>query len=93
MSELFVLIWGFITLDKNIRVDGLKKMLISPVVGCTGIVLIGLVAQNIFTESWLISIVTIIVSIIWYFTVMIVSKNEFFVGLINPVVNKLKGSR
>lgn len=93
VSELFGLIWGFILLDKNIKIVGLGRMLISPVIGGLGIIAIGWIAQKLIHKAWMISMVTIGISIVWYLFVMAISKNEFFMGFARPLINRIRGAK
>lgn len=90
VSELFGLIWGFILIDKNIRIDGLKQMLIGPVIGGAGIIVIGEITQVLFHKAWIVSLITILISVVWYLAVMIMSKNEFFLGFVRPIVKRIQ---
>ena len=93
VSELFGLVWGFILIDKNIKIDGLKQMFFGPVIGGLGILGIGWIVQRIIDRAWMVSIVAIGASVIWYLLVMIISKNEFFMGFVKPVLNKIRGAK
>ncbi len=90
LSELFGMICGFVFMDKNIRIEGLRSMLTGPLIGCAGILAIGIAAQLLLTEAWLITLVTVALSVIWYIAVMVVSKNEFFMGFAEMAVSKIK---
>lgn len=91
VSELFGLIGGFILLDRSIKIDGLEQVFAGPIIGGMGILAIGYIVKKTVAKAWAISIVTIVVSVIWYLVVMIISKNEFFMGFINPIVRKMRG--
>lgn len=90
VSEFLCMTCGFVLLDKNIKIDGLNRMLLGPVVGSIGIVFIGFFFANIYQASWLIVLLTAITSSIWYFFVLLVTKNEFFLGFFNPILNRIK---
>ena len=89
VSELFGLIWGFIKIDKNIKIDGIRKMVMGPIIGGMGIFVIGWIVQRTFSKAWLVSIITIAISVVWYFAVMIISRNEFFMGFARPIAKRL----
>lgn len=93
VSECVGLIWGFVLIDRNVKIEGLKKMLLAPLIGGFGILVIGGVVQHFIDKTWLVSLVTIIVSVIWYFAIMVILKNEFFMGFLNPVINKLRRNK
>ena len=90
VSELLCMACGLALLDKNIKIEGLKLMLLGPVAGSIGIVFIGFFFMNICKVSWLIVVLTIMASMIWYFLVLLLTKNDFFVGFLYPVFNRIK---
>ena len=77
-------------IEKQIHIDGVKDVLKAPLIGGVGIVGIGLVAQLVFKNPTIVSVVTIGVSLVWYFAVLSMTKNEFFLGFVSPLLNKLK---
>lgn len=93
VSELFGLIIGLIILDKNIKIIGLKQMLFGPIIGGIGILGIGIFVQKSFNAAWVVSVVTIVISIVWYFLVLLITKNEFFMGMAKPFISKIKGAK
>ena len=88
LTELFGLIWGFIVIDKNIKITGLKEMVIAPLIGGIGIICIGYIVKNLIDSSFAISLVTIFFCFMWYSFVMIVSKNEIFLEFTKILANK-----
>ena len=93
VAELVGLIWGFVLLDKNVKINGLGKMLLAPVLGGAGILAIGIVIQLLTDTPWKVSLFTILLSILWYIIILVVSKNEFFIGFMTPIWNKLRRNR
>ena len=93
ISELIGLIWGFLIIDKNLKIEGLKQVFLGPIIGGIGIIVIGWFVQSVISIAWVVSVVTVIVSIVWYFVIMIVTKNEFFHGFMKPIIDKLRGVR
>ncbi|WP_024860084.1 flippase [Ruminococcus flavefaciens] len=89
VSECFGMICGLILIDRKIKIDELSNMLIGPISGGVGIVLIGIASQLLFSKTWIITIVTVFVSVIWYFAVMLITKNEFFASFIKPIIFKI----
>ena len=89
VSEFFSMICGFIYIDKNIKIEGLRQVFLSPIVGGIGILVIGWITQTMLNRAWIVSIITIVISLVWYLFVMLISRNEFFMGFAEPVVNKL----
>lgn len=76
--------------DKNIQIDDLKEMMKAPFVGCVGIILVSVLAKVIFTSDILIALFTITGSAIVYGLALLVLKNEFALGFLQPMINKMK---
>ena len=76
--------------DKNIQIDDLKEMMKAPLVGCVGIILVSFFAKVIFTSDILIALFTISGSTIVYGLALLVLKNEFALGFLQPMINKMK---
>lgn len=80
-------------LDKQIHIDSLFNMLKAPCIGSLAIIIISMIT-NYFMESYfLIAISTMIMSAIVYFAILLVLRNEFVLGFILPIANKLKGHK
>lgn len=77
--------------DKNIKIGDLKKMLKAPLVGCVGIILVSSLAKVIFASDILIAVFTAIGSVIVYGLALVLMKNEFALGFLQPIINKMKG--
>ena len=91
VSECFGMTCGLVLLDRKIRIEGIGKMLIGPLIGGAGIVAIGAIIQRALDQYWLVSCVTIVISMAWYLIVMCATKNEFFFGFVKPVLNRFRG--
>lgn len=90
ISECFGMVCGFVLIDKNIKIEGLKTILFGPLIGGLGIIGIGVVMQVILSRSWMITIATILLSVLWYVAIMYITKNEFFAGFIKPIIAKFR---
>ena len=77
-------------LDKNIQIDDFKEMMKAPLVGCVGIILVSVLVKVTFTSDILIALFTISGSAIVYGLVLLVLKNEFALGFLQPMINKMK---
>ena len=82
------ILWPF--MDKSIKIVGLLSMLKAPLIGVAGIMLIGYCAQTFIKSPYLVSIVTISASVILYFSILIIMKNELFLGYIRPIISKFR---
>ena len=90
ISECFNMICGFVLIDRNIRIAGIGKMLAGPIIGGTGIIIVCVVSQIVFSESWIITVFSLVFSALWYVVIMVITKNEFFAGFVNPIIKKFK---
>lgn len=90
ISELMSVLILAPNFDKNIHIDDKLKILGSPILGSAGIVAIGMVVRNIMVIPWMVTVVTIVVSVIWYVAVLIILKNEFFMSIIQPLFNRFR---
>ena len=76
--------------DENIKINDFKEMLKAPLVGCVGIILISSLAKVIFASDILIAAFTAIGSVIVYGLALGLMKNEFALGFLQPIINKMK---
>lgn len=76
--------------DRNIRIPNLIHILRAPVVGSICVCVIGGVVQNVIDNSFLELIITILVSVICYVLILILLKNEFFIGYFTLLTKKLR---
>ena len=88
-ASLIILLLHF---DKNMKIDGIHEMLEGPVLGALFIIVSSLGIRVLFDNSIFVCILTIIMSVLGYFGILILIKDKFFMGYINPIINKLKRS-
>ena len=79
-------------IDREIRIDGLKQMFAAPVAGSFCIVAVSIVVRCFIESPYLIAILTILLSGIVYFAILVLMKNEFVMNFLKPVISKLKRS-
>lgn len=79
-------------IDREIRIDGLKQMFAAPVAGSLCIVAVSIVVRCFIESPYLIAILTILLSGIVYFAILVLMKNEFVMNFLKPVISKLKRS-
>ena len=77
-------------IDKQIKIDGFKEIIKAPIIGCIAIAIIGVTASKLISSSFSISLVTIGLSIVIYVLILLIMKNEFFLGFVRPVFKKIK---
>lgn len=90
IAELVGIVLKLPYLDKAIKLESFGEMIKAPLVGGAGILIVGFMIQRLFSSSWIVSVLTIIVSVIVYFGVLFVFKNEFALGFATPVIGRLK---
>lgn len=88
IAELIVLILLMIKRNKNIKVDRVKSICVSPVVGCMGIVLICVMFKQV-ANIWIRFIGSIAVSASFYFLINLLMKNEMMCELMLYMKNKV----
>lgn len=93
ISEFTGLVIMGLQMDKNIQIDGALKMIKAPALGCVGIVVIGTVCKAVMAKAWMITMITIFTSVVWYIALLFVMRDEFFLGFTRPLLGKLKGGR
>ena len=92
ISELLGIIIKYPYVDKEIHIDGLKQMLIAPVIGSFAIVIVCAIIRRLMDSLYLIAILTILFGAIIYFAILILMRNEFVMNFLKPIVSKLKRS-
>ena len=90
LAELtgIMVMWPYI--DKRIKIEKLFKMVKAPVVGSIFIAIIGLFVPKIINSYVLISCVTISISAIVYALTLIIMKDEFFMGYMRPLMDRVR---
>lgn len=87
MIGIFVL---FPFLDKNVHITGVLKILRAPLIGTIGVVMICTIVQKFVLKSWLISVISIMISIIVYIAILLIMKDAFFIDYIEPICRVLR---
>lgn len=78
------------TKDKRIKIDSVFKRIISPLFGCIYIVLVCLVLKNIIVNSILRIAACVITSVIGYFVIQLILKNQLVVEAKDRILEKRK---
>ena len=90
IAEGISLIILFAKYDKNMKITGFFEMLKGPFLGSIFIVVASLVVRIFVSNSILIGFITVALSMIGYFGMLVLTKDEFFLGYIDPIIKKLK---
>lgn len=77
-------------IDKKIKIEGFKEMIKAPLIGSVSIVIIGVFASEWIASPFIISIVTVGLSMGVYVLILFMMKNEFFLGFVRPILNRIK---
>ena len=91
LSELVGLIIVSRCVDKQVKIANILGILKAPVIGSILIAIVGLIISNLLSSYIAITVVTIITSVCLYGAVLVVFKNEFFMGYMTPIINRIKG--
>lgn len=78
-------------IDRNIHISGLKSMLMAPLVGSMGILIVSRIVKLFTGSSAFTAILTIFLSVIVYLAVLILMRNEFAMGFLKPIAARWKG--
>lgn len=92
IAEGLSLIILFVKYDKNMKISGLFGMLKGPILGCFLIIIASLVVRFFIMNSMLICLLTVVISVVCYFGILLLTKDEFFLGYVEPIIRKFKRS-
>lgn len=73
-----------LTKDKRIQIKGIRSFLLSPSIGCVGMIPVFLLFDGI-SGLWLKTILKIFVSVCIYILIQYVMKNQIFIELVNSI--------
>lgn len=90
LAELIGIFIKLPYMDKGIRLGGLGEMLKAPMIGGSGILVLGFALQMAVQTPWIVLALTVAASAVWYLAVLAITKNEFFMGFAAPITAKLK---
>lgn len=90
LAELIGIIFVSRFLDPNIHIDGLTEMLKGPILGCACIFIVSIIVKMFVNSYYLITIITIVLSILVYALILYITKNEFFLEMLKPFVSRIK---
>ncbi len=92
-AELLGLIIGICNVEKEIHIDGVKKMLVAPIVGSVVIIIVSILVRWLVKSPYMIAVLTIVFSALMYMMVLVLMKNEFTMNFLRPIISKLKRRR
>lgn len=73
-------------LHPQIHIDGLRQMLMGPILGCIGIVCVGLFVKSMVGSYYVVTLMTIVLSAMVYGIILCALRNEFAVAMMRPIV-------
>lgn len=77
-------------MDPAIRIEGWHEMLKAPLIGSVGIVAVCIAVRLLVKSYALAAVLAVALSVIVYGVCLIVLKNEFILGFLQPVLKKIK---
>lgn len=77
-------------IDPEIHVRGVRKMLAAPIVGGISIILISGIVKYMVQSAYLVSLITIALSVMAYLLILILMKNEFALNFLRPLLRRVK---
>lgn len=80
IAEMIGLIIGLCFKDKNIKIQGIKNIVLGPMIGCAMIILISFVCKTVISNETVIAITTIVASVIAYLCVLLITKNQLLLS-------------
>ena len=90
VSELISLCIAISRVDKKIKLIACRKDLIGPVIGAVLIILIGKCVAIVTEHLWTKTVLTILLSILGYFIVLILTRNEFAKNMSEMLLGKCR---
>lgn len=88
MNGFLIMVLLFFKVDKRIKIPNIKPLIMGPVIGCIGIAICCLLCANISSFIGR-TIISILSSIVVYFILQIVTKNDMVIEIINSVCMKV----
>ena len=90
VSELISLCIAISRVDKKIKLIACRKDLIGPVIGAVLIILIGKCVAIVTEHLWTKTVLTILLSMLGYFIVVILTRNEFTKNMSEMLLGKCR---
>lgn len=87
-SEIVSLLIGIRYVEKEVRIEGIKKMVLSPAVGCVSILAVVFLLRLTGLEGKLWTIAAIVCSAAVYGGVLLLMKNEFVIGFGKSILDR-----
>lgn len=88
-SGFLILLLTVVTMDKRIHINNIKTIFIAPIIGCLLIAFICYVMKAFSLSLWLETSLTICLSVIVYFAIQLIFKNDIVVDEIEVVKDKV----
>ena len=75
-------------IDKQVQIQGWRQMLTAPLTGCISIVVISGIIRHFVSSAYLVSVLTIVLSMMSYLVILILLRNEFALNFLRPIRNR-----
>lgn len=89
VCSLVIMVMLFFKVDKNIKIDNVIRVILTPLVGCIGIMIVCLFCKEI-ENLWVRIITNLFASIGVYSIIQVLLKNELVSEVLLMVKNRLK---
>ena len=89
VCALTILILLLFKVDKNVKIEKVNTLILSPVIGCVGIVVVCLISRAI-ENIWIRVITSLVCSIGIYGIVQIILKNELATEALGAIKRKIQ---
>lgn len=89
ICSFIMLILLFFRINKEVKIKKIEKLMFAPIVGCVGIIIVCFICKEI-DNLWIRILISLFSSIVIYFIVQILMKNELVFEILSIVRKKLK---
>ena len=89
ISSLVITFFVISGIEKEIHFGKIKPIILAPIIGCVGILMIGILTKSLIDNLWIKSLVVVSSSGAFYVMILIKMKNEFAMSMIIPIVRRL----
>lgn len=89
ICSFIMLILLFFRINKEVKIKKIEKLMFAPIVGCVGIIMVCFICKEI-DNLWIRILISLFSSIVIYFIVQILMKNELVFEILSIVRKKLK---
>ncbi len=93
VSNFFMAVVLFPFIEKEVKIDGLRKIFRAPVCGGISLFVFMLIIKHLTRNSFLVTACSVIGGSILYLGILLIMKDEFLLGYFRPLYKKFKGRK